>query len=167
MRRVHALMRLIASTALWITLATLLVDAPSGLAMARDVGCQRQTISMVVAPDNAWVALVREGGCSGGGPVSTSTDTVQLARRGLTATIKLDSLPDEAVHENDILVVDDYGHPENRPLTQWLSPRKLQITIPNISGIGLQKSSYDDVDVIIKYEPDDPAAREKWQRDHR
>jgi hypothetical protein len=139
----------------------------NGIAMARGIQCERGTISVVVSPDDARVALVREGVCSDGGFVTISTDTVQLVRRDLIDTIKLAPSPDEPVHENDILVVDDYGHPENRPLTQWLSPRKLQITIPNISGVGLQKSTYDGVDIVIKYEPDDPAAREKWQKEHR
>jgi hypothetical protein len=31
------------------------------------------------------------------------------------------------------------GRPEKRPLLRWFSPQKLQITIPNISAIRLQK----------------------------
>jgi hypothetical protein len=138
----------------------------NGIAMARGVECDRETISVVVSPDNAWVALVREGTCSDGGFVTIATDTVQLVRRDSIDTIKLAHYPDEPEHENDVLVIEDHGHPANRPLTQWLSPQKLQVTIPNISGVGLQKKSYDGVDIVIKYEPDDPAAREKWQKEH-
>ena len=46
-------------------------------------------------------------------------------------------------------------------------PESCRYTIPNISGVGLQKSSYDGVDIVIKYEPDDAAAREKWRKEHR
>jgi hypothetical protein len=130
------------------------VMVSNGVAMARgELDCERETISALVSPDNAWVALVQEGVCSDGGFVTISTDTVQLARRDLTDTIQLAPRAEKPEHENDIFVVDHYGHAENRPLTQWLSPRKLRITIPNISGVGLQKSSYQGVDIIVKYEP--------------
>jgi hypothetical protein len=72
---------------------------------------------------------------------------------------------EEPDYEGDVLVVDDYGSSRSRPLLQWLSPRKLQITIPNISGVGLQKNNYQGVDVVIKYEPDDPVARDTWKRE--
>jgi hypothetical protein len=29
----------------------------------------------------------------------------------------------------------------------------------------MQKSSYQDVEIVIKHDPDDPAARAKWQRE--
>ena len=139
----------------------------SGVVPARgEVECERETIAAVVSPDNIWVALVQEGVCSDGGLVTVSTNTVRLARRDSTDTIQLARRPEMPEHANDILVVDDYGHAENRPLTQWLSPRKLQITIPNLSGVGLQLSSYQGVEIIVKYEPDDPSAREKWKKEH-
>ena len=111
------------------------------------------------------MALVQEGACSDGALVTISTDTVRLAQRALTDAIQLAPSVEKPEYENDILVVDHYGHPENRPLIQWISHQKLQITIPNISGVGLQKSSYQGVDMVIKYEPDDPAARERWQKE--
>jgi hypothetical protein len=99
--------------------------------------------------------------CSDGGFLTVSTDTVQLARHEVTDVVHLAPRPDEPEHDNDILVVDYYGHPENRPLIQWLSSRELQITIPNLSGVGLRKSSYKGVDIVLKYQPDDQSAREK------
>jgi hypothetical protein len=138
----------------------------NGVAIARDLECERETISMSVSPDNTWVALVQEGWCSDGGFVTISTDTVRLARRDSIDQIQLAPRDEKPLHENDVLVVDYYGHAENRPLIQWLSPQRLQITVPNLSGGGLQKSRYQGVDIVIKYEPDDPAAREKWQREH-
>jgi hypothetical protein len=50
--------------------------------------------------------------------------------------------------------------PEKRPLLRWLSPQKLQVTIPNIYAIGLQKSRYEGIDMLLKYEPDDSEERE-------
>jgi hypothetical protein len=142
------------------------VMVSNGLATAREFECERGTISVLVSPDDAWVALVQEGVCSDGGFVTISTDTVRLVRRDLVDTIQLALRSEKPGHEKDVLVVDHYGHWENRPLIQWLSARKLQITIPNLSGVGLQKSIYQGIDVAIKYEPDDPAAREKWRREH-
>jgi hypothetical protein len=152
----------------YLKLATITagVMISNGLAIAREVECERGTISMSVSPDDAWVALVQEGFCSDGGFVTVSIDTVRLVRRDLVDTIQLALHPEKSQYENDVLVVDYYGHWENRPLVQWLSAQRLQITIPNISGVGLQKSSYQGIDVAIKYEPDDPAVREKWRREH-
>jgi hypothetical protein len=149
-----------------LLLATSLILS-NEVVLAKDLECERETISMLVSPDNAWIALVQEGVCSDGGFVTISTDTVRLARREAIDEIKLSPCQENPTSENDILVVDYYGHPENRPLIQWLSPQKLQITIPNISGVGLQKNSYEGVDIIVKHEPDDSAAREKWRREHR
>jgi hypothetical protein len=109
--------------------------------------------------------LVREGVCFSGN-VTVSTDTVQLVPREASDAVKLPMSADEPSHENDVLVVDYYGHFENRPVLRWLAPQELQVTIPNISGIGLHKDSYRDVKISIRYEPDDPAARERWRKEH-
>jgi hypothetical protein len=146
-------------------LAACVMTASFQMAAARgEVRCERQSISVEVSPDSSWVALVQEGVCSDGGLVTVSTYTVPLIQRNLSDTIQLGRRSEEPDHEGDVFVVDDYGSPQNRPLLQWLSPRKLQITIPNISGVGLQKNNYQGVDVVIKYEPDDPAARDRWKR---
>jgi hypothetical protein len=132
-------------------------------ALARDEQpCERRTVALSVSPDDTWVALVAEGTCSSG-LVTVSTDTVRLVSRDSLDAVSLASRSEKAEFENDVLVVDDYGRLKFRPLLQWLSPRKLQLMIPNISAIGLQKSSYRDVEIVIRYEPDDPAAREKWK----
>jgi hypothetical protein len=126
--------------------------------------CERETIAMTSSPDGKWMALVREGECSDGRIVTVSTDTVQLVPRSSLETIPLERSPDQPRHENDVLVVDYYGHFESRPVLQWLSPRQLQVTIPNLSGIGMQKSSYQDVAIVLRFDPDDPVAREKWRK---
>jgi hypothetical protein len=125
-------------------------------------GCQREAISVLMSPDDAWVALVQEDICSDGYFVTTVTDTVQLSPRGATDAVQLTSHSDKPKHENDIFALDEHGHPEMRPLTRWLSPQQLQITVPNKSLIGLQKSSYEGIEVVVKFEPDDPAERERW-----
>ena len=80
--------------------------------------------------------------------------------------MKLGSSPDQVEHDNDVLSVDYYGHFENRPILKWTSPQDLQITVPNLSTVGLKKNSYQGLVVTLKYDPDDPAAREKWRTEH-
>ena len=133
-------------------------------AVAEDLPCERQTVAVSVSPGDSWVASVEEGMCVSG-PVTVSTNTVRLMRRSSTNQISLASRPEKPEQENDVLVVDHYGHDENRPSLRWLSSGKLQITIPNISAVGMQKTTYQEVDVVIKYEPDDSAAREKWRKE--
>lgn len=125
-------------------------------------GCQRETISVLISPDNSRVALAQEDTCSDGYFVTTVTDTVELARREVGDAVHLDQHADKPKHENDVFALDEGGHPENRPFMRWLSTNKLQITVPNKSLIGLQKSSYDGIDIMIKFEPDAPDEREQW-----
>ena len=127
--------------------------------------CERETIAMSVSPDNRWVALVREGECSSGS-VTVSTDTVQLLPREALQSVSLAQSSDNAEHENDVLVVDYYGRFQNRPILKWLSPQQLQITIPNISGIGLRKDSYHELGIAVRFDPDDAIARAKWRSEH-
>jgi hypothetical protein len=132
------------------TLAVTLV----GAAKAR-AECQSELVSFLLSPDNAWAALVQEELCTGDGPASAGvTDTVQIVERG-----------QEPTHLNDVFGVEEHGRPENRPLIRWLAARKLQITVPNLSLIGLQKSRYAGVEISIKFEPDDPVARDRWLTD--
>jgi hypothetical protein len=60
----------------------------SGTVLARGKGgCEREAISMLMSPDDAWVALVHENICSDGAFVTTVTDTVQLTRRDVTTRL--------------------------------------------------------------------------------
>jgi hypothetical protein len=117
--------------------------------------CESKIISMLVSPDDSWVVSVREETCSGEGFATTGiTDTVQLLRPG-----------EKWNHNNDIFAVEEHGDPLNRPMTQWLGPRKLQITVPNRSLIGLKKRRDEDVEIVIRYDPDDPADRARFLRE--
>jgi hypothetical protein len=116
------------------------------------LGCQREMIAMGVSPDDKWVAVVQEEVCSGLGIASTGvTDVVQLVPR--------DRKPENG---DDIFAINENGDPTQRPNIRWLSPTKLQITVPNTALIGLDKKSYAGIEIAIKYEPDDPAERERY-----
>ncbi len=96
--------------------------------------------------------MVQEEVCQGPGFASTGiSDIVQLARRG-----------QEPENSDDVFAIEEHGDLTNRPVMQWLSPSKLQITVPNKSLIGVQKSSYEGIEIVIKFNPDDPAERKRW-----
>ncbi len=133
-----------------ILTAMLLMQAQAQLG---SLGCQREMIAMGVSPpDDKWVAIVQEEVCTGIGIASTGvTDVVQLLLR-------------ESKSENgeDVFAIEEHGDPTNRPNIKWLSPTKLQITVPNTALIGLDKKSHAGIEIAIKYEPDDPAERERY-----
>jgi hypothetical protein len=126
--------------------------------------CEREMIAKSSSPDGSWIAFIQEGTCTSGS-VTVSTDTVRLAKRESFDEVHQRSHVEKAEYENDVLVVDYYGRAENRPLLRWLSLSQLQITIPNISNVGLRKRSFQGVDILVTYDPDDPAARQKWRKE--
>jgi hypothetical protein len=146
----------------WLMLLGVGLLSPNGVAIA-EVRCERETISILVSPDYAWVALVKDGVCTQERSIVASRYTVRLTRTDSIGEIQLAPRHEEPEYENDILEVSDYG--VNRPIIQWLSSRKLQIALPNMSGVTVQKSSYQGVEIVVKYDSDDPAARAKWRRE--
>jgi hypothetical protein len=114
------------------------------------LGCQREVIVTGVSPDDRWIAVVQEEVCSGLGMASTGiSDVVQIVAR--------DQKPENS---DDVFAVDEHGDPTLRPNIRWLSSTTLQITVPNKSLIGLDKKNYVGIDIVTKFEPDDPAERE-------
>ena len=140
--------------------------ALTGTALAQNgAGCERETVSASVSPGGAWVALVQEEICSDGHFVTTLTDNVQIVRRDGTDILRLGPRAADAVQENDVFAVDVGPRPEDRPRLRWLSPEKLQVTLPNFSVFGSKKVSYQGLDIIAKFEPDDPSARDRFLKD--
>ena len=126
-----------------------------------DGECGNRAISTLLSPDDSWIAVVWETFCSNDAFAMSSTgDAVELIRPG--AEPPMNNQPGvEPIKNNTVLGV-SRGSWEFRPLTRWLSPNKLQITVPNTSAVSLQKSSFDGVDIVVKFEPDDPGERERW-----
>src|ERR1019366_7398593 len=118
-------------------------------------GCSRDIIGMMVSPDDSRVAFVQEEVCSDGAFQTTILDYVQLVRRGV-----------EPTRENDIFAVEEHGVAKYRPLLQWLSSHELQITVPNKSLIGLRKSRYEAIEVVVKFNPDNPVERERFLKEN-
>jgi hypothetical protein len=126
-------------------------------------GCDRLTVAVQLSPDDEWAALVQESVCTDGAFVTVMTDVVQLVRHSqLGKEIRLAWQHDQANHEGDVFGLDIHGHREDRPRLRWLSSTKLQITVPNKSLIGLQKASYEGIEIVVKFDPDDPAERQRF-----
>lgn len=117
-------------------------------------GCEKRTVSTSLSPDRIWSAVVREEICSDGAFTTSAANVVQLVRSGETET-----------DEGKIFSADTGGHPENTPLLKWLAPRLLQITVPNKSLIGLSKSTFGDVNIQVKFDPDNPEERKRWLKE--
>lgn len=136
----------------WIIIPATLIHASGKESISS--ACHREIISKVESPDHNWVALLREDICSDGAFTTVVTNTVQLLRNG-----------EAPRQEGDVFGLDSGGHPEERPIIEWLAPRLLQILIPNKSLIGLNRSKRDEINIIVKFNPDDPEERKQWLRD--
>lgn len=77
---------------------------PATTAQADDAhgGCQQELISVLMSPDDAWIAMVQEEICSGFGiATSGTTDVVQLVRRG-----------EKPNDNNNVFAIEELGHSE-------------------------------------------------------
>ena len=134
----------------------ILAIAASSAENLPEPGCARDVLSREASPDSAWTALVQEDVCSHETPFTTVVlDRVQLVRPGKANA-----------SDSDVLIVDGLSIRDSKgPPVQWLTSRKLQITLPNRSTIGLRKREYDGVEIVVKFSPNDPEERARWLRD--
>lgn len=117
--------------------------------------CDTTTIAVVPSPDQAWEAVTDNMVCSTGGfATTTDDDFVRIRRPGDAAKRGTEPLP------GDVFTIDQGGDDSQRPILLWLSPRQLQITVPNKSFIDLRQGKFQDVSIVVKFDPDDPAERE-------
>ena len=117
--------------------------------------CDIERLSMLSSPDDAWVMVVDEYACSGQSfATSGVTDVVQLFRKG-----------EKPTRSNDVFALNESGHPEYRPQVRWISPQKLEITAPVRSLIGLRKRSYENIEIALKFDPDDPIERARFLKE--
>jgi hypothetical protein len=67
--------------------------------------------------------------------------------------------------EDYVFGMGGYYDVEHQPRLEWLSTTQLQITIPNLSLIGLRKTEHAGVQIELRFDPDDPAGRAKWRKE--
>lgn len=125
--------------------------------------CARKVVTVSISPDgipDAWAALLYEHSCSAG-MVTTYNYVVQLTKTKDIRSLSLawrDLTNEVDDKKGDVLAI-DASSILLRPKLQWLESRKIEILVENTSLIGLNVSSYSDVSIELKYQPDDPVAR--------
>lgn len=147
------LLHLIARLAILFTVSLTIAHSASAVAgTLPEPDCERKIISKLLSPDDTWTAVVEEDLCSHGPAFTTVIlDRVRLVRRG-----------EKAKDDSEVLVTEEGGRWENRPQTEWLSPRNLQITLPNKIFLNLKKPNYNDIEISIKFNPNDPLERKRF-----
>lgn len=106
--------------------------------------CEYQTVAAVPSPDGVWSAVARQEVCGTITPASTSVVYfVHLVRKD-----------EKLVRDNAVLILD-----EEQFRLDWLSAQKLQIIAPVYSYIPLEKADYQGIEVVLKFDPDDPVER--------
>ncbi len=116
--------------------------------------CEEAIVVRLLSPDRAWEARVDEAICP-----------VPLGGAAIIATARLVSTRDPG-RTADLLGVDTGGHDDERPRLAWTAPDVLQVTIYDQSFLKVVKRQFDGVRVDLRYDPDDPADRAAWRREH-
>jgi hypothetical protein len=113
--------------------------------------CDRGDNQIVVdSPDGAWTAWGVYIGC--GGPMTIrAASLVAIARKG------------EEPGMVDEVLGGDWRMAGAK--MEWNGTRHLQITLPINAIIHMQEKSIHDISIEIKFDPDDPQAREQFLRD--
>jgi hypothetical protein len=128
--------------AIWVMLATFSDPIYSSVVLVR-----------LPSPTGAWTAIVRED-IVDDGPLSDITAGVDLISK---------EHPEET-NASCVLGVDTGGDRGEDPRIAWSARNELSVTVPNISYLKICTTNIDGVTVDLHYDPDDPVARAKWQR---
>lgn len=113
--------------------------------------CDRSGEHVVESPDGARRAVRMDFACGGFGGASLFTAV------GIVPRDRIPSVGDE------VFVGGEYDKDTVR--LEWKSPKNLQITVPNSAEIYMRKDLHWGILVEIKFDPDDPIAREKLLRE--
>jgi hypothetical protein len=62
----------------------------------------------------------------------------------------------------ELVWIDTGGHDENRPRIAWSAPNVLRVTLANKSINKVLTRHADGINIDIRFDPDDPAARAAW-----
>jgi hypothetical protein len=118
-------------------------------------GCQsRETTTEAVSPDGAWIATAYANICIVSPWATSYSESVEVR----SSQEPPSPTPKRPVFGKESVLNDP------PPTVTWLAPRILQITIPNLSRIGPQKTEFSDISIVYRYVPDDPVDRICWNR---
>jgi hypothetical protein len=116
--------------------------------------CEHAIVARLPSPDGAWEARVDETACLYGMGVGY-----------VVAEAHLVSTRDPA--RFDVLLgVDTGGHGDERPRLAWTAPGVLQVTVLNRFYLKVLTRRFDGVRVDLRFDPDNPAAKDAWLREH-
>jgi len=136
-----------------VALCTLLAAAIVRTELGGDP-CEVAIVGRVSSPDHAWDAVLSEATCP-----------VGFAGMDITTEVHLVSTRDPA-HFADLLGVDTGGHEDDRPRLAWTAPDVLRVMVPNPFYLKVLTRQFDGVRVDLRFDPDDPAAKDAWLREH-
>ena len=116
--------------------------------------CEVAIVGRVSSPDGAWDAVLNEATCPVGlGGMDITTGVHLVSTRDPARTVVL-------------LGVDTGGHEDERPRLAWTAPDVLQVTVYDHSYLKVLTRGFGGVRVDLRYDPDDPADRAAWRREH-
>jgi hypothetical protein len=133
-----------------------------------EIGCQRKTVAVVASPNSDrenLVAVMHEDWCSNGGFVTVATNTIQILPLSVANSLYFSERKVKSPWQDssNVLILEAAGGGVDYiPQLKWKAYNSLQISIPNLSNVMTHVKKYQEVDIAIKYEPDDPDARFHW-----
>jgi hypothetical protein len=146
---------------LYVGLMSLLFPDKNPLTMSRNTDhwtsmiCGRFERASAMSPDGAMKALMVDFDCGGFGIVQTGTAVAILESRQ-----DWPSLDTEVFSSGEL-----YDRDTTAARLEWIDARHLRITVPNDLGINSYKAIEGKVAIEIKFDPDDPVARERFMRE--
>jgi hypothetical protein len=106
------------------------------------------------SPTGAWIATVAEDLVEGEVVTDDSWGVYLISEQHPRET-----------DDRELLFYDVDGTNHDRPRIAWSAPNVLRVTVPNLSSPTIVALHLDGVTVDLHYDPDDPVARAKWQRE--
>ncbi|MGI4797128.1 MAG: hypothetical protein ACRYG8_24360 [Janthinobacterium lividum] len=142
--------------ALGAVTALVVAASTAGMLAARPGtdGCTESVVLRLPSPDGRWIATLVHSVCESGPGLSAVVDVVRLA-----------SATDRTISA-DMLSVDTGGDEAGRPRLLWTMDGSIQATIPLQSLLEVMKTTLGSVHLRVRFDPDDPAARAAWLKQH-
>lgn len=116
--------------------------------------CEEAVVARLPSPGGAWEAVLDQSICP-----------VGLGGASIVARVNLVSTRDPA-RTAVLLGVDTGGHDDGRPRLVWTAPDVLQVTVYDRSYLNVLTREFGGVRVDLRYDPDNPANRAAWRREH-
>jgi hypothetical protein len=118
-----------------------------------DLGCDEGWLTMAISPDMRWRATLAYVVC--GGPMASEFWNQVLL-------VNLDALHDEGA---EVVALEGDAEIQHKLSFDWESSTLLRITLPNTAVVMTHLGQWRGVQIELRFDPDDPAARESYLRE--